>query len=143
MLPHPYYRLHRLLLVLLGIDLGDGRGSMAEDNPGCFQAEFLSQECSSIVSKLVRVPVLLWLPGGKFLIGHTLWPKRLLNGIGNGMAITSRCIVLTGLPTGSIFDIGARPIPYVQRGLAVGEFLLPPFGHGLGRRETIRLFRSQ
>jgi len=116
---------------------------MAQYDSGGFQAELLPQEGRRIVAQLMRVPVLRRLPGLKFFIRHSLWPERLLDSIGNGMAIARGGIVLTGLPAGFILDVGAYGIALMQRGLAVDKILLPPLGHRLSRREAIRLGRPQ
>ena len=50
------HSLDGLLLILLGVDLGDGGGSMAKDNAGGFDAELLSKLRGGVVAELVRMP---------------------------------------------------------------------------------------
>ena len=60
--PHPHNRLQCLLLVHFGIDLCDGRGTVAQDNSGRFEAKLFTQERGGVVAKLVRVLVMLFQP---------------------------------------------------------------------------------
>ena len=43
MLPHLHHRLHSLLLVLLGVDLGGDRRTVAEDDAGSADASLLRE----------------------------------------------------------------------------------------------------
>src|SRR5262245_54678291 len=56
MLPHPPHDVYYLFQILLGIELGDVDGPVAEDHPGDFHPELVRQAGRGVVPQLVRVP---------------------------------------------------------------------------------------
>ena len=63
--PDPGYSFDSLLLVLLGVDLCDGGGAVAEDDAGGFDAGLLAQLSGRVVADLVRVPGVGLTPAGQ------------------------------------------------------------------------------
>ncbi len=116
---------------------------MPQNNPGRFQPKIFPQERGGVVAKLVWTPVVGWFPVLKFRVRHPFRSKRLLDGLGDGVAVDRDGIMLAGHLTWILPDIRPDVIALIPWCFAIGKVFLPPFGHRLSGRETIRLYLSK